>query len=188
MGVICLKVEKKELHATVREGYQILLRAETACFLPLEKPRMRAFYETMIDTCMRWVLEIYGERLRREFLSLESVREKSQFRTQHYQMLIHIPWEADGLVVFLCESRLTGQWKIPQRAYHRMSHVWNAEEEAILPQAEILQVLGIKLKRDMLPFRPDGIYPTGDDVLFFRNASDSLPFAERKLPRNLKTE
>ena len=181
-----MTVEKKELHATVREGYQILLRAESEYWLPVGRPRICGFYETMIDTCMKWVLEIYGERLRQEFLSLESVREKSQFRTQRYRMLIHIPWEEDGLAVFLCESQLTGQWKIPQKAYHRISHVWNLEEESILPPAQILQAFGVKLKREMLPFRPDGIYPVGEDLIFFRNASDSLPFAEQKLPRNLQ--
>lgn len=182
MGVICMKVEQKELHATVREGYQILLRAEAMCQLPIEMPKIRSFYELMVDTCMRWALEVYGERLRREFLSLESVHEKSQFRTQRYRMTVHIPWEADGLSVFLCESYLTGRWRTPQKAYRRIAHVWCMEEELILPFSEILQRFGVKLKREMLPFRPDGIYPSGEELIFFQNATDVHPFAEHRLP------
>ena len=179
-----MNLEKRELRAVVREGYQILLRAEIECFLPIEQKRICQFYETLTDTCLKWVQEICGERLRREFLSLESVREKAQFRTQRYRMLVHSPWEADGLAVILCESRMTGQWKIPQKAYHRIAHVWNLEEQSILPAAEVLAYCGIRIKRRMLPFRPDGIYPLGNEVVFFRNASDAFPFAEQRLLRN----
>ena len=177
-----MKTETKELHATVREGYQILLRAEATCRLPMEAPKIRAFYETMVDTCMKWVLEIHGERVRREFLALESVREKSQFRTQGYRMAVHIPWERDGMAVFLCESQLSGDRETPQKAYHRISHVWVLADEVILPQSEILQIFGVRLKRELLPFRPDGIYPVGEELVLFRNATEGLPFAERRLP------
>ena len=183
-----MKVEKKEWHATVREGYQILLRAEATCLLPTEAPKIRAFYEIMIDTCMRWVLEVYGERLRREFLSLESVHEKSQFRTQRYRMSVHIPWEDDALVVFLCESYLTGNWQAPQREYRRISHVWRVEEALLLPFAEILETFGIRIRREMLPFRPDGIYPLGDELIFFQNATDTQFFSEHRLPIDRKNE
>ena len=178
-----MKVEKRELRTVVREGYQILLRAEIECFLPIEKKEISQFYEVLTETCLKWVQEVCGERLRREFLALESVHEKSQFRTQRYRMMVHSPWEEDGFATILCESRMTGQWKIPQKAYHRIAHVWNLEEESILPPAEVLARCGIRIKRRMLPFRPDGIYPMGDEVIFFRNASDFFPFAEQRLPR-----
>ena len=131
---------------------------------------------------MKWVLEVYGEQLRREFLSLESVHEKSHFRTQCYRMRLHIPWEKDGLAVFLCESHLTGLWKTPQRAYRRISHVWQVDEELILPFSDILQIFCVKLKRNMLPFRPDGIYPMGEELIFFQNATDTRLFSEHRLP------
>ena len=188
MGVIRMKVETKEFHATVREGYQILLRAEVIGLLPTDAPKIRAFYEIMIDTCMRWVLEVYGERLRSEFLSLESVHEKSQFRTQRYRMTVNIPWENDKLAVFLCESHLTGNWKTPQKAYRRISHVWRVDEALLLPLGEILKTFGIRLKREMLPFRPDGIYPVGDELICFQNATDMQSFSEYRLSIDRKNE
>jgi len=38
----------------------------------------------------------------------------------------------------------------------------------------------------MLPFPPDGIYPEGDEMVFFRNVTEQTPFLEKRLPRNLK--
>ena len=49
-----MNVIKEELHATVREGYQILMRADAELYLPEEKPRMLEFYKRMAQTCMRW--------------------------------------------------------------------------------------------------------------------------------------
>ena len=59
-------------------------------------------------------------------------------------------------------------------------------EELILPESQILRGFGLRITRSMLPFRPDGIYPSGDKMVFFRNATDHLPFVERKLPRDAK--
>ena len=132
---------------------------------------------------MRWAQEIYGEALRRELLALESIREKSQFGTQRYQMRMRIPFEEGKHAVFLCESKLTGQWREPQKSYHRISHVWNLTEETLLPFSEILCRFGIRLKKDMLPFRPDGIYPDADEMVFFRNGSEQAPFLEKRLTR-----
>lgn len=183
-----MNTEKIEQHATVREGYQILLRADAEILLPTDKPRIRAFYERMAETCMRWAQAIYGESLRKEFLALEEIREKSQFRTQRYRLRMSCPWEEGIYTAILCESKLTGQWKEPQKSYHRISHVWNTEEELILPFSEILQNFGIKITKNMLPFRPDGIYPEGDMMVFFRNVTDNMAFLERKLPRNLEKQ
>ncbi|MBE6553502.1 MAG: hypothetical protein E7666_04075 [Ruminococcaceae bacterium] len=177
---------KKEMHATVREGYQILMRADAELYLPEECPKMLEFYERMAQTCMRWAEEVHGEALKRDFAEVESIREKSQFHTQHYKLRIHVPWVEDGYAVYLCESELLGQWREPQKSYHRISHVWSVKEELILPQAQILHGFGMKLTRNMLPFRPDGIYPCGDKMIFFRNATDNLPFVEQRLSREIK--
>lgn len=178
-----MKIEHTEKHAVVREGYQILLRIDAELLIPVEKPLMREFYHHLTETCITWARSVYGEGLRKEFLGLESVRERSQFGSQHYQLSMSVPWESDGLAAILCESKLTGQWKEPQKSYHRISHVWNTEEETILPIAQILSTFGIKLSQEKLPFRPDGIYPVGEELVVFRNVSDQSPFLEHRLTR-----
>lgn len=180
-----MNIIKKERHATVREGYQILMRADAELYLPEEKPRMLEFYERMAQTCMRWAEEVHGAALRHDFSQMESIREKSQFRMQTYRLRIHSPWAEGRYAVYLCESELLGQWREPQKSYHRISHVWDVEEELILPESQILRGFGMRLTRNMLPFRPDGIYPCKDKMVFFRNATDNLPFVERKLPREI---
>lgn len=177
-----MNIEKTELHATVREGYQILLRADAYLLMPTDKPKIRAFYEKMSQTCMKWAQEVHGEGLRKEFLALDGIREKSRFRTQRYRMQMSCPWQAERYVAFLCESELTGQWKTPQKSYHRISHVWDTEEELILPFSQILKQFGMPLTKEKLPFRPDGIYPMGDQLVFFRNVTDQMAFLEKKLP------
>ncbi len=180
-----MNFEKAEMHATVREGYQVLLRADAELLMPVDKMKIRDFYQRMADTCMKWAEQVYGEELRGEFLGLEGIREKSQFRTQHYKMRMRCPWKDDRHVAILCESELTGQWKEPQKSYHRISHVWNTEEELVLPFGQILRSFGLRLNRDMLPFRPDGIYPEEDKMVFFRNVTDQTPFLEKKLSRKM---
>ena len=81
-----METRQELLRATVREGYQILLRAEVELALPEGKQKMAAFYQRMGETCWHWARDIYGERLRKDFSALCSVREKSAFRTQHYRM------------------------------------------------------------------------------------------------------
>ena len=171
------------MHLTVCEGYQILLRAEAELFLPIDRPRMQVFYQKIADACMNWATDIHGEMLRKEFLSLDEIREKSRFRTQRYRLRMRIPWEEGPYASILCESDLIGQWHQPQKSYHRISHVWNTEEESVLPFTQILQDFGLRITKNMLPFRPDGIYPEAAEVVFFRNATESSPFLEKRLPR-----
>ena len=40
-----MNTERREMHATVREGYQILLRANVTLFLPIDKPKICKFYQ-----------------------------------------------------------------------------------------------------------------------------------------------
>ncbi len=178
-----MNFESNEMHATVREGYQILLRAEARLRLPIDKPVIRAFYERLANTCMRWATEVHGEMLRREFSALEGVRERSQFGTQHYRLRMGFPWSEERYLAVICESRLDGQWHEPQKSYHRISHVWDTEEESILPIPQILRLFGFTAGRGVQPFRPDGVYPEEDRMVFFRNASDTDPFREKKLSR-----
>ena len=183
-----MNMERTERHATVREGYQILLRADAELLLPVEKPRIRSFYEHLAETCMTWAQSVYGETLRREFLELESIRERSRFAAQHYRLCMRVPWEDGERIALLCESWLTGQWKEPQKSYHRIAHVWNTAEESILPHAEVLSLCGIRLGQGKLPFRPDGIYPEDGYAVMFRNVPDNMTFLEHKFPMEAKNE
>ncbi len=180
-------MERQERHGTVREGYQILLRADAELLLPQGKPEIRSFYKTLVQTCMTWAKEVYGERLRKEFLSLEDVRDRARFHTQHYRFRMRSPWESAEHLVMLCESEILGKGD-PRNAYHRISHVWNIEEELMLPLVQILQVFDVKLTRDMLPFRPDGIYPQGDGLVFFRNATQTSAFLEKTFTLGTKKQ
>lgn len=181
-----MKVEKKELRGVVCEGYQILLRAEAELLLPTEQPRIREFYEKLADTCMKWASEVHGEGLRRDFLALEGVRERSAFRTQHYRLRMRIAHEDDYFAAVVCESNLSDQWREPQKSYHRISHVWDLREETVLPLSQILSRFGMNLSRGQLPFKPDGVYPEGECIVCFRNVTENTPFLEKKLPRNFK--
>ncbi len=176
-----MRVERKEYKATVREGYQILLRAEAELLLPTEKPKMCDFYTKLAKACILWAAEVHGDTLRKEFAALESTRERSRFRTQQYRFRMRVAWEDASFASILCESELTGQWKEPQNSYHRTSHVWNLEEETILPVPQILQTFGVTLSKEMFPFRPDGIYPDGEGIVLFRNPTSSSHFMEKKL-------
>ncbi|MBQ8213758.1 MAG: hypothetical protein IJZ80_07090 [Clostridia bacterium] len=179
-----MNIEKTEMHATVREGYQILLRAEAALLMPTDQPKLRAFYEKLANTCMKWATEVHGEGLRKDFLALESVRERSSFRTQRYRLGMRIAYEDACYAAIICESNLTDQWREPQKSYHRISHVWDIREETVLPLSQILSRFGMHLGKSLLPFKPDGVYPEGNFVVCFRNVTENTPFLEKKLPRS----
>ncbi len=175
-----MRIEAEERHGTVRDGYQLLLRANAELLLPTELLKIRDFYDRLCNICMTWAMEVHGEKLKREFSELETIREKSCFRAQSYRFRMRVPWMDEKYAVFLCESVLKGQWSEIPNSYHRISHVWNVEEQTILPFSQILQVFGVKIKKDMFPFRPDGIYPDEDGLVIFRNATQTSPFAEKK--------
>ncbi len=180
-----MEMERIEQRKIVREGFQILLRAEAELLLPKGKEKICCFYEKMVQTCMEWAETIYGERLRREFLAANSPHERSQFHTQRYRLTMSAPWEDAQFLVLLCESTLTGRWSVPQKEYYRISHVWNLSEELMLPFSQIFEVFGMRVEKKQQPFRPDGIYPCGNELVFFRNASEKSGFLETRLPRGL---
>ena len=177
-----MKWKKKELHGTVREGYQILLRAQAELMLPVDRERMRRFYWDLGQACMSWIREVHGERLQRSFRELESVREKSRFHAGRYRFRMSVPWECPPYVAVVCESELTGELVGPQGGYRRISGVWNCEEELLLPVRQILQLTGCRLSGAAFPFRPDGVYPQGRELVAFRNATARTPWEELHLP------
>ena len=138
------------------------------------------FYEKLSNACLSWAQDQYGEKLKKEYSALESTKERARFRTQKYRLRIGRCFENEQYVAFLCESALADQWSGVGEGYRRASQVWNKEEETQLPPSQILRAFGLRLGKKELPFSPDGIYPEGCSLVIFRNATQSLPFAEKK--------
>ena len=175
-----MELEFLEIRKTVRQGYQVLLRVEGELFLPNDYPKIRGFYEKLSNACFSWAQDQYGERLKKEYSALESNKDRARFRTQKYRLRVGRCFENEQYAAFLCESILAEQWSGMGDRYRRISQVWNKREETLLPPAQILKVFGLRLEKRMLPFSPDGIYPEGCSLVIFRNATQSLPFAEKK--------
>jgi hypothetical protein len=175
-----LNTTTEKLAATVREGYQVLLRAEAELLLPEGKEVIGNYYRLLLDKCMSWATEVYGERIRRDFLSLEDLHDRALWRAQKYRFLMRIPWQNEHHAAILCESYLLGQRGSVENSYHRLSHVWNLEEESILPMAQILNLFGCGIKPKDLPFRPDGVYPDGEELIFYKNPTADTPLAQCK--------
>ena len=174
-----MNMEKKVLHTTVREGYQILLRAEAEWYEPTEYEKICDYYRRLAEKCMTWASEVHGETLRKEFLSLESTREKSRFRTQEYRFVSHVLRIGEEYATVVCESWLKGR-RTQRDGYHRIAHVWDLREETILPFSQVLKRFGTAETDFKLPFSPDGIYPEGGKLIFFKNAIGDAPFEEEQ--------
>ncbi len=167
------------LHKTaVTEGYRVLLQAEVSLILPSDYPQICKFYRAVGEKCLAWAVEIVGERLRRAFLSLDTVRERSRFATRQYRLSVAPVWEKGNHAAFLCRSFLPDDAIPPDRREHRMVQVWCLPEETALPLSEVRTLFDCR----HLPFRPDGIYPEGGELVVFRNARASSPPRELRLP------
>lgn len=176
-----MELEYLEIRKTVRHGYQVLLRVEGDLLLPTEAPKIRSFYEVLSSTCLSWAQEQYGEGLKKEYSALESNRERARFRTQKYHFRLQKCFEDQDLVAFLCESAFAERWSGEGEGYRRASQIWNKREETLLPPSQILKSFGFRLEKRMLPFSPDGIYPEGNSLVIFRNATARYGFLEKKL-------
>ena len=159
----------EKLVATVREGYQVLLRAEAELLLPEGKDVIGNYYRLLAEKCMSWATEVHGERIRSDFLSLDDLHDRALWRAQKYRFLMRIPWQSEHHIAILCESYLLGQRSDVQNSYHRLSHVWNLTEESILPIPQILELFGAGIKMRELPFTPEGVYPEGGELIFSTN-------------------
>ncbi len=180
-----METEALQLQESVREGYQILLRADARMPLPIAYPKIAAYYRTLAQKCMAWAIDVQGELLRRTFSELESVREKSRFRMRLYSLEMTVPWEDGTHAAILCESRFTGD---ERDGYHRLSHVWDLREETVLPLSQVENLFLVGRRREKLPFSPDGIYPEGDELIYFKNPRSASPFSEMRIPIPSKTD
>lgn len=177
-----MNFEERKIKKTVREGYQLLLGAEARLLLPVEKREICRYYEALAEKCMQWAVEIHGTLLQKEFLALETAMEKARFQTERYRFSMRCVMETEEHIVLLCESRLLCRQGKGKDGYHRISHVWNLDEETVLPFSQILNVFGGRIKKQVLPFSPDGIYPEGDELIFFKNPTADAPFSEFRIP------
>ena len=170
----------EQLRATVREGYQVLLRAEAEMILLEGKDVICNYYRLLCDKCMSWATEVYGERIRQEFLSLEDLHNRALWRAQKYRFLMRVPWQNEHHIAILCESYLLGQQKKTSNSYHRLSHVWNLDEESILPISQVMELFECKIKLRELPFVPEGVYPEGGELIFYKNPTGETPLEQSK--------
>ena len=175
-----MELERLEIRRAVLQEYQVLLRVEGELILPTDAPKIRSFYEDLSTTCLSWAQEQYGERLKMDYSSLESNKERARFRAQKYRLRIDCCFENQTHAAFLCESAFADPWSGNMEGYRRLSHVWNKEEETLLPPSQILKAFGLRLEKRMFPFSPDGIYPEGDSLVIFRNATERLAFSEKR--------
>lgn len=163
-------------HLIVREGFQILLRADAVLCLPEESERIAAYYERTGTACLKWAEEAEGGRLRAAYLALESNRERSRFRAATYRLECRPVWENGDHAAWVCQSELCGQNGEP--FVRRMSQVWNLREQTLLPTGQILHLCRLRGRKKHPPFRPDGVYPQGNELVFFQNAAFGNPIRE----------
>lgn len=176
-----MELERVLMRRTVREGYVLLLRAEAELLLPKEGLEViREFYLHVAQACLDWVSGIYGEELRKYYLALSDIRERSRFFTRCYRFWMRVPWQNDEHMTVLCESErdpIDGE-----RDFYRIAHTWNLSEQSILPPAQTMKLFEVKMRRSVLPFAPDGIYREEGRVKIFKNPCKENRFLEAELP------
>ena len=175
-----MELEREEICRTVRHGYQILLKIEAELLLPKQAPTICEFYRDLAQGCVSWAYEDYGNRLREEFSALETPRERAQFHTQGFRFWMRRCFEDETYIAFVCETAFIGRWRGAGEDYRKLSQVWNKEEQLILPPSQVLTAYGLRLSKKDLPFSPDGIYPEGDGLIIFRNATEECEFLEKR--------
>ena len=162
------------MRRTVREGYQLLLRASAELWLPAEThASMREYYVQLSESCLTWAVEIEGERARARFLSLEEPAFRSRFRTENYRFWMEIPWCTAEHIAVVCSSKLGD-------TIRRSAQIWNLAEETLLPMRQVERLFADSLRGQSLPFRPHGMYPEAGELVLFRNPLRDGVFMERR--------
>lgn len=167
---------KQEIRRCVREGYQLLLSAEATLFLPEgDGGAMAEYYQNVARTCLAWAEQIEGERLRASFLSDEDIRARSRFRPWHYSFWMELPWQTSEYLAVVCHSRM-------EKELRRSAQIWKLSEGTMLRMREIRSLFSSSLGRfGGMTFSPHGIYPKGEELILFRNATPKGPAMEKKL-------
>jgi hypothetical protein len=164
---------------SVREGYVVLLRAEMKLLLPTKQAKIRDFYQKTARACLSWACEVWGGQLKSAFCALDN-RSRGHFHTRHYRFTMRIAWECAPYISILCESERDGT--NGSKGLYRIAHLWNEEEETVLPPKQILHIFRPKLAKNELSFSPDGIYREQNEIVIFKNPTSKNEFLEARLP------
>ena len=175
-----LDLYKEHRHAAVREGFQILLRADAELWLPTGMEKTEEYYRRTADACMKWAEEAEGERLRADYLWLEDNRERSRFRAYTYRLECRPVWQTETHAAWVCDSSLHG--KDGECFTRRSAQVWDLREQMLLPFGQILRLCKWKDRKKRPPFRPDGVYPEREELVFFRNSDRAGEIMEFRVP------
>lgn len=167
-------------HTAVREGYRSILQADTELWLPTGYGKMEDYYCRVWEACVKWAETAEGERLREAYLSISDHMERARFQTASYHLTCAPVWEELPYVAYLCRSVL----KIGHRKTERvMAQVWNIEEQTLLPMGQVLRVFPTQTEKKRIPFRPDGVYPLDEELVFYRNENGEREYCEYRMKR-----
>lgn len=180
-----LNLTKETLHKNVCEDCRVLLRVDAELLLPSEYEKISDFYRRTGEACMEWVIGAEGERLRAHYLSLEDHIERARTRTASYHLRITPVWERDGYAAFVCRSVLSSVGTAPSERV--MAQLWNLSEQTALPLRQVLRLCP-PAEREKPPFRPDGVYPQGDTLVFYKNEREKQTVTEFRLHYREKRE
>ena len=115
---------------TVREGYAVLLIAETVRELPAEFARLCDFTVRQGQLLFRAALEREGERARAEYLAAEDNRARARWRVRRLRLEEVAARLDDAHLRVHCTVMLDGD--VLQTA----EWIWNTDEETLLPPAQ----------------------------------------------------
>ncbi len=170
-----------DMQRTVRQRYQILLRAHIHAELPDAYPRIADFYRSAAQRCMDWAEGEFGARLFAEYTELETLRQRSEFGVHRIQFTIRLGYEDARILTVLCERRAKGARILPKEFYYLCADVWNKRDEMLMPMRQVQHLLRIRDLRRACEFAPDGLYPNEEGIpIAYLNAGSEVPFRERR--------
>ncbi len=174
-----------EMQRTVREKYQIILRAHFHAVLPEGYPRIEAFYRKTAQLCMEWAEKEYGAGLLAEYGRLETLRERSNFGVHRIQFTVRAVWEDAHLLAVLTERKVKGTHLLPKDLYYLNAAVWNKAEQTVLPAKQVQRYFQLRGVNRKCGFAPDGLYPNEEGApVCYKNATASSPFRACILDRS----
>ncbi len=169
----------ESIREVVREGYRVLLTAEATLALPVGMERIGQFYRQMCRACLEWVKQGEGERLRREYLAFEDPMERARMAGARYTLRCVPVYRDEHYAAWECVSILRSDTGLPRE--RRMAQTWCLSEQTGLPFGQILRAFPTQ-KRERPAFRPDGVYPKGDLLVFYRNGEGQEAVREALFP------
>ena len=167
-------------HTAVREGYRSILQSDTEICLPRGYERMEEYYLRVREACVKWAETAEGARLCEAYRAIEDHMQRARFHTAAYRLTCSPVWEESPYVTYLCRSVLQIGGERTERV---MAQVWNTEEETILPMGQVLKIFPTGTSKKRIPFRPDGVYPLSEELVFFRNANGERIYGEYRMKR-----